>query len=544
MAAPSLSEITNIKGDADIAAGTSGNTTSDVVLPLNKGMEALQTYAAMKANHDALLYKQFQDNIANFYTNLSNIDMSKVLPEDVADLRKTYADVAQVVSDNIGAVRNPMSDPEGYGKVMKAVGGLRSDIANSAGWQHYIDNANSFMTSNKQWGNSYNQAAIRAIRNTPRRDRVMPQLRPSYSLDLTKKAELVTKQVAQKFAQTYKDPSIVPGHNYVTTVEGTNFIPEDWDNGMLAAMKASTTGTNELSDYDVLASQYAADPSLQQQFKNGPDEYVRFIIQSLRPKNSITKMSSRPEDFEKQDIALAAAAHQKALDRAQREAHWKATQQDKAVMGEAYNRELTNMLTANDVSQDILQTLYGDNNPTRVNILNNKGKVIATKNVVSSIADGNKVLPGDKVLIKRRRYDQASNTWVPDDIIRTFDQVREDMYGMYGQKMARTVLESAAPWRAKKGLNPNSFDLGENMKYFNKGVNQNNLLYDANNGNYTPFTPLYLNQKGGTSKTNLNTNPRTNDWGPDVGKKYGLNGLVEGDEGDNDPTNDPEYNQE
>lgn len=128
---PSLGEITSIRGDADLAYGTSGVGGNDTVVPLNRAVEFISLAAREKAQADQWKYLQFQKNQEDFFKGFGAVKTNGIMEADYPEIMEEYATLANDIASNLDVIRNPMKDQAKYAELKSREARLLTRIEQS-----------------------------------------------------------------------------------------------------------------------------------------------------------------------------------------------------------------------------------------------------------------------------------------------------------------------------------------------------------------------------------------------------------------------------
>lgn len=132
MAGPSLSEITSIRGDAAIAAGTAPTAANLANLPAdNIGLQILDKAASAQMQANRYAMDQYYQNMREYFKNFNDLDVSGIMEQDYPEVVGEWARLAKDVAGNYDVVMNPMKDLDRYSQLKQREASLRGKIAQS-----------------------------------------------------------------------------------------------------------------------------------------------------------------------------------------------------------------------------------------------------------------------------------------------------------------------------------------------------------------------------------------------------------------------------
>jgi hypothetical protein len=206
----SLNEITGVKGDADLAYGTSGAGGSDTVFQFSKGVEMMQRAAELKQQNDRWKYEQFQQNIKDGYKNFNELDVTGVMEADYPDITKDYTALAKDMSDNIGVIRNPAANPEVYSALKQKEATLRAKIAQSKADVKYRVDYKNFLDKNPDWAFGENATKYENFNKSKLGSRAYDLPTPPEVVDITKISKFANEN-AQRAISTMQPSKEIKG---------------------------------------------------------------------------------------------------------------------------------------------------------------------------------------------------------------------------------------------------------------------------------------------------------------------------------------------
>jgi hypothetical protein len=231
--AVSLGEITSIRGDEAIGAGTAGTAANLAQLApdqLSLGILQNASNARMLANKYA--QDQYQKNLDDFFKNdFNNLDVNGIMERDYDVVIPQYAQYAKNIADNMDVIMNPSVDFERYKTLRQQEAQLRGKIAQSKQQLALRTGAQNFISMHPGFQTPQNIESVRAFTDSPMEDRdigSLVNLQPKYDLmqqDIAKQAN--TAAMAQTKQQNTASP-------FMDTVSLTTYYKDAYDNAVRA----------------------------------------------------------------------------------------------------------------------------------------------------------------------------------------------------------------------------------------------------------------------------------------------------------------------
>jgi hypothetical protein len=259
--AVSLSEIANIKGDADLAQGGFG---TDAILPENNtALAYLQNAANLQAGANKYLAEVHNQRMQDYLNNFRNIDLKNLAPGDYDPLSNQYINLAKDISDNYDVIQNPLKNKELAASLMAREAALRSQISQSQMDRGIMEENNKFVQAHPDFNTEDYQKKVQDYWNTPLGQRRPFALNPAYVFNPADIAKKAYDAVKQKYATATTDGK------YVFTQEGLKAAAPDYlkayntllssdDSYGRTARAAMLNAWNQLSPED--KAQYGNDP--------------------------------------------------------------------------------------------------------------------------------------------------------------------------------------------------------------------------------------------------------------------------------------------
>lgn len=185
--AVSLSEITGIKGDAAIGAGTAGTAANLAALPADQiGLNILQVGANAQMLANRYAQDQYQKNLDNYFTNQFNtLDVNGIMEKDYDAVIPEYAQFSKNIADNLDVIMNPSIDYDRYKDLRSQEAQLRGKIAQSKQQLALRTGAMNFISQHPGFQTPENIDAVQQFTTTPLESRdisSLVNLQPKYDL--------------------------------------------------------------------------------------------------------------------------------------------------------------------------------------------------------------------------------------------------------------------------------------------------------------------------------------------------------------------------
>lgn len=210
--ATSLSEIANIKGDADLAQGGFG---TDAVLPENNtALAYLANAANLHAGANKYLAEVHNQRLQEYLNNFHNIDLKNLAPGDYDPLSQQYVDLSKDLADNYDVIQNPLKNRELSSSLFAREAALRSQISQSQMDRGVMDENNKFIQAHPNFNTPEYQKNVQDFWNAPLGKRKPFALNPAYVFNPADVAKKAYDTVKQKYATATTDGK------YVFTAEG------------------------------------------------------------------------------------------------------------------------------------------------------------------------------------------------------------------------------------------------------------------------------------------------------------------------------------
>jgi hypothetical protein len=182
-----LSEITSIRGDAEIGAGTAGTAANLANLPADAlSIGVLQTASAARAVANKYAQEQYQKNLNDYLRDQFNtLDVNGIMEKDYDVVIPEYAQLAKNIADNLDVIMNPSVNFERYRDLRNQEAQLRGKIAQSKQQLALRTGAMNFIGTHPGFQTPDNLAAVEKFTEQPLENRDLGSLinlMPRYDL--------------------------------------------------------------------------------------------------------------------------------------------------------------------------------------------------------------------------------------------------------------------------------------------------------------------------------------------------------------------------
>jgi len=298
---PSLSEITSIKGDAELGFGGSGTA---VELKPMAGVGYLMGAAQAKAAADKFTYESFQKNLEGNMKNFNEMDVKGLLNKDYAKIGARYAAHAAEVAENIDVMRNPMSNPTKFAELKRNEAQLNADISRSKQDLAYITTVNNFASQHPSFNSVKNKAKIAAFTNGEMGERTPFSLDNPIAIDFKGISEIANKRAEQKLAD------VKVTNQWMTSTEETKYLKDAYDEAWKSMLESGTEFGDQTKD---MVTEVWSELTPEQRKEFGSKEnYWSKVGETFINQNSITKKDVKEnaqwqrDDAYRKDWALQA----------------------------------------------------------------------------------------------------------------------------------------------------------------------------------------------------------------------------------------------
>jgi hypothetical protein len=488
----SLSEIANIKGDADLAQGGFG---ADAILPENNtALAYLANATNLQAGANKYLAEVHNQRLQDYLNNFSNIDLKNLAPGDYDNLSNQYVDLSKDLADNYDVIQNPFKNPELAGSLRAREAALRSQIAQSQMDKGMMDVTANHMALHPDLNTAENQQKIQDFWKTPLGQRTPVALTPAPVLNLQGIADNAWNTVQQKYATAGTDGK------YIWKKEGLTAAAPAYLNAVDAHLN-DTDSYGRTNRQLVTNAFNQLSPEDQAQYDNNPLNYYHTQMLALKHPDQQTKNDLETNQYgtigaegaqtrKNLSIEEAFQAHQNDLNRdnALTIAGLKGIGGkglDKNAVGEYKNRlyhdfvtgtgtdqiapvdlntinndpnlsyhdkiakmnELTsdalnNASYGKNIPNEILQGIYGDNTKIKVKT-GLPGETQVEEDAPKETVIGNRLSNDGKqafITLKNNATGQVHNTYVP------LDKFYNDLDNVLGPQYAPQVSQASNDW--------------------------------------------------------------------------------------------------
>lgn len=510
MAAPTLSEIQGIKGDAQIGAAGSGLDITET--KPDNSLQYLQTAAQYTAQADKAVYDQYQENLKNTLSNINSISTADVFNPDFKDVQVKYAGLLKDISQNYDIIRNPQKNIEKSMQLKQAENDLRMSIDRSKAQGLLYKNTQQFLKEHEAWNTPQNQKILSDFVKSSPDQRQVFELVPPFNASIT------------AFAKAANDAAKSTKATSGATKDGKYIQSQVED--VYDPIVYEATVRNMLNSNDSFGRQaklgfeqmYNALPEPERaKYEDVTDFVVKNAVAAMG-KNTVTASKTDENQYGIQSQAQAFTARQNAISNGlrqqeidlQREIAGTKGKVNPATAGAYKNQLLTSLFTTGQAPTELLQNVYGDNNTVKTKVKGidsysqikdpKTGKMVDDRE--SPIYDGTETTEDMKRIavigskknadgtVSILRRDNKLNKDLPELKI-GIAQANSDFNNILGATNAAQVADGSRKW-LKQNLGTGNYDLEKAQK-----------LFDMATGKPATYTETYPNSEWKGKKINV-----------------------------------------
>lgn len=473
--ATTLGEILQAKGDADYAQGGEGGAISPELYSSAAANEYLQHAADLTYNAHRYLAEQHDRNMQEELKGLNGMDFKDLLPQDQAALMPEYGGVTQDIANNFGVIRNPLSNPQQYAALKNSESAVRQKISQAQSDAAFINKQNEFVQTHPEFNTPDFQQKKAQFLATPVGQRQPFIVTPP----LTYNPATAYKTIAELAKKKYANAST--NGKYITQEEGEKTDPNQY-----MQLAQALPGTDQYGNSLETARQNAFNnlpANLKAKYKDYND-FVNKEAALYMPQDQVNKKDIKTDEFG----TIKAQGYQARLNIGMEEANQDKQNElnrenalviaglkvtgkenvfDPNATGAYVNKLYHDMVTGSvksdtnyrenfenpNISNDIMQQLYGDNTPVKLSQatkLGDKDSGITTATSDEKVPKisivGNKMTPDGQVFLIRKnnltgKFEQP--------LYVNKDKFYNDLSGILGEKNAPKVQEAARAWLQK-----------------------------------------------------------------------------------------------
>lgn len=506
--AVSLGEIANIKGDADLAQGGFG---TDAVLPENNtALAYLSNAANLQAGANKYLAEVHNKRMEDYLSNFHNIDLKNLAPGDYDNLSQQYVDLSKDLADNFDVIQNPFKNPQVAGSLAARESALRSQIAQSQMDKGMMDINQNHIDLHPDLNTAENQQKMQAFWKTPLGQRQPVQLNPAFVYNPQEDADAAYNSVKQDYA------TATPDGKYIWSSSGTKAA-------LPAYLKAYNARLNANDQYgrtkrqSMLNAFNQLSPDQKAQYNNDPQQFSDQIATSLFKPDQVNKATATTDEYGTQNqegriqagLQNTRLANEDAQNELNRENALKLAglkdakgNIDKNAVGEYKNKIYHDFVTGRakdpvsqadidaiknnpnlnihqkaaaitkldqenatglgqNIPNEILQPIYGNNNKTEIGSANDDGSKNKTQVSYEEVI-GNRISNNGQAFISLRNNltGRIHSIYVP------LTKFYDDLNNVLGPKYAPLVNTAGREWLQKNtgGVDP---DINKLTSHFN-----------------------------------------------------------------------------
>lgn len=467
--APSLSEITGVRGDASLAYGTQGQGGSDVAFDFNKGLSFLSDAASKRQQANQFKVELFQKNLENFYKNFNDLSVDGVMEKDYPAITQEYAALTRDLAENYDVIRNPMKDPQRFAQLQQREAALRSKISASKQDLAFRKFNQDFINTHKEFNTDENRQMIEGFTNSELGSRSHNNLRTPNEYN-----PLTIAQKAREYATQTLTTKKAKGMYF--DEEGEKKVKRD---AYMEYWRGAHNAQDTYGRSGFELAKHAYDNTVPADRKSGMDfnTWLDKTGEQLMGDDLIEKSSAQSANpVAMQDDQQRFTAGENAKDRAQRAAEYNRTYEANygknprpEDLGRMKNEAWTMAFTTGKPNLQMMQNVYG--NADKVNIETEEmipNPDPATNSWVKTIKTGKKTtvpvdrvqvtgteLDGDGNLVVKRVDNAAGGKAMPDLVVKQRDAY-VDFNRILGDKFAVQTDEGSRKYMENKIIDPQS----------------------------------------------------------------------------------------
>lgn len=266
--AVSLAEITNIRGDAAIGAGTAGTAANLANLPADQfGLQIIERGANAQMLANKYAQEQYQKNIDNTLKDFNALDINGIMEKDYDTILPAYASYSQSLADNLDVIMNPAKNYDRYKELRGKEAQLRGDIAKSKQQLALRKNAMDFISQHKDYETPENVNAVRQFSVAPLNERDISGI-----IDLQPRVDLMQDYVAKTANATAMKKTQVQNTNspFMDKTSMTTYYKQAYDEAVDALLQGNDLFNRPMSQ-NVEKVFNSAPGYIKQQYSTGPD---------------------------------------------------------------------------------------------------------------------------------------------------------------------------------------------------------------------------------------------------------------------------------
>jgi hypothetical protein len=487
MAEPiSINEITNVKGDGDLYAGSSAGNGAATVIPVSNAAAYIQQAAAAHAQANKYVGELHEKRLNTVLDQMNDLDYKDAFAGDMNDIARNYAATMKDIGDNYGAITDPASDIQKYNEFRQRYASLKSQIAQSKAHNAILNENKKALLLHPELNTDENQQLINDFQQTPIDQRKDFLLKTPVSYDPTeagKIASALTKQVSDKDV-------ISKGGSYIVNTKGEYYDPEDFVNHYVNYSRNHiVNGKSDLDNlktiYDRMPAEIKADKTF--------DEVVREnALANLPPSTKFVDI--KPNQVNMEDKRLSEQRWEAKLQNAL--GYARLAQEDKALRAneikpeegaEAKYLTLYNALSGKGLNYEFGQNIYGSD-PTQDITVKVGGDVardangdlipgsftpvttqkVPQKQFLSATSDGQ---GGLRIELRENKLDSKTGALVSHPVVQTvnYNQAASDFNRIYGNKFTTQIASGSSTFNKRK-LNTTNPLITDLDKYYNNGT--------------------------------------------------------------------------
>jgi hypothetical protein len=476
----SLGEILSARGDAAIAGG---GGTSGVVLPQsNQALAYLMNLANTQAQANQYLLRQHNERLNDRLTNFDRINLEGLMSSDYAPLAAEYASLSRDLASNYDVIANPMRNQAKAQELRAREASLRARIAQSQQDRLVNEENRRFVQAHPEFNTPEFEQQYQSFLSTPLGQRTPYNVSAPFVYDPTTRAKAAADFAKQEYSKVQKSKD----GRYQTEESGTKYLRDKY----LEAWNAIGTQTDKYGrqiQQSTVNAWNKLTPDQKAAYDNDIEKWDRETAIVLSPLDQIKSQKVSEDQFatisaqgaesrRTEAMRESFQAKQNELDRAVQWANVDARMNEigkgkinkkeagvfkNALLYQAFtgsNQPLTGSALTENIPNNVLQPIYGDNTKIKVEDELGQKKVEAPRIQVI----GNYVDSEGNLIISLR--DNLTGRQVNKKRV-SFKKAYSDFNYVRGNDNASVMSESSREFLKNNGLSTQP-TLDELRKYF------------------------------------------------------------------------------
>lgn len=248
-----ISEITNIQANPD---NYSGGTAA--VIPASKAADYIQQAATARATLNKTVSALHEQRLNDVLKDVNGLGYADVMPNDLPDINKNYAQLMQDISDNVDVIQNPSSNIQKYSEFQQKLAALKSQINTSKAHNSLYTENQKAMWLHPDLNSEDNQSLMANYATTPaaQRQSFILKTPASFNPETFQKAALASTQAVTN------TEDLSPDKHYIVTTKGVKYDPDQYFDKYVNLMKTTmVNGKTAFDNFKTLYDKMPVDPT-------------------------------------------------------------------------------------------------------------------------------------------------------------------------------------------------------------------------------------------------------------------------------------------